>query len=53
MVFLPVGFMKGSTGVFYRQFAFTRTCSGQVQREDDDLPEQWAATGGQFERLRG
>lgn len=22
-VFLPVGFMKGSTGVFYRQFAFT------------------------------
>ncbi len=22
-VFLPVGFMEGSTGVFYRQFAFT------------------------------
>src|SRR3978361_1210297 len=22
-VFLPVGFMQGSTGVFYRQFAFT------------------------------
>ena len=22
-VFLPVGFMKGSTGIFYRQFAFT------------------------------
>src|SRR5690606_40132903 len=22
-VFLPIGFMEGSTGVFYRQFAFT------------------------------
>lgn len=26
-VFLPVGFMEGSTGVFYRQFAFTMAIS--------------------------